>query len=81
GIVGYNVQAVVDSQHHLIITHEVTNTGSDRAQLSKMAKKANAVMESDALTVVADRGYYSGKEILACEVTGIKVYLPKKSDL
>ncbi|MES9928714.1 MAG: IS1182 family transposase, partial [Candidatus Thiodiazotropha sp. 6PDIVS] len=77
GIVGYNVQAAVDSQHHLIITHEVTNTGSDRAQLSKMAKKAKAAMESDALTVVADRGYYSGKEILACEVSGIKVYLPK----
>lgn len=77
GIVGYNVQAVVDSKHHLIITHEVTNTGSDRAQLSKMAKKAKAVLKSDALAVVADRGYYNGKEILACEASGIKVYLPK----
>jgi len=77
GIVGYNVQAAVDSQHHLIIAHEVTNRGSDRAQLSNMAKQAKAVLESDALAVVADRGYYSGEEILACEESGIRVYLPK----
>lgn len=77
GIVGYNVQAAVDSQHHLIIAHEVTNTGSDRAQLSNMAKKANSVLLSDAVAVVADRGYYSGEEILACEESGIRVYLPK----
>ncbi|MET0101000.1 MAG: IS1182 family transposase [Sedimenticola sp.] len=77
GIVGYNVQAAVDGQNHLIITHEVTNRGSDRAQLSNMAKKAKAVLGSDELAVVADRGYYSGEEILACEESGIRVYLPK----
>ncbi len=40
GIVGYNVQAAVDSEHHLIIAHEVTNNGSDRSQLHSMAVKA-----------------------------------------
>ncbi len=77
GIVGYNVQAAVDSKHHLIVEHEVTNTGSDRAQLFNMAKKAKTVLEVDELDVVADRGYYNGKEILACEESGIKAYLPK----
>jgi transposase len=37
GVVGYNVQVAVDTEHHLIITHEVTNVGSDRAQLARMS--------------------------------------------
>jgi hypothetical protein len=58
GIVGYNVQAAVDAQHHLIIAHEVTNVGNDRAQLSKMARQARDASGQDALTVIADRGYF-----------------------
>jgi transposase len=77
GMVGYNVQSAVDSQHHLIIAHEVTNVGSDRAQLAKMAKQAKAVLGRDKLEVVADRGYYNGDEIRACEQAGIDAYLPK----
>lgn len=77
GIVGYNVQAVVDSRHHLILTHRVTNKGSDRAQLSSMAIEAKETLAIDHLTVVADRGYYSGEEIVACEAAGITTYLPK----
>ncbi len=39
GMVGYNVQSVVDAKHHLIVAHEVTNVGSDRSQLSRMGAK------------------------------------------
>jgi transposase len=77
GIVGYNVQAAVDTKHHLIVAHEVTNVGSDRHQLVNMAKKARAELGSDKLDVVADRGYYEGGEIKACEDAGISVTLPK----
>ncbi len=77
GMVGYNAQAAVDSQHHLIVTHEVTNQGHDRAQLSNMAAQAKTVLDVDELTVVADRGYYSGEEIKTCEEAGIRTYLPK----
>ncbi len=77
GMVGYNVQAAVDTKHHLIVTHEVTNVGSDRAQLSAMAQETKAVMGADALDVVADRGYFNGEEILACDKAGITVTLPK----
>ena len=77
GVVGYNVQVAVDTDHHLIVTHEVTNVGTDRAQLSGMAIKAKAVLDTDRLAVVADRGYFSSEQILASEQAGITVTLPK----
>jgi len=77
GIVGYNVQSAVDSRHHLIIAHEVSNVGSDRRQLSPLARQAKAALGAETLEVVADRGYYNGDEIRACEEAGIEAYLPK----
>ena len=77
GVVGYNVQIAVDTEHHLIVAHEVTNTGSDRAQLAKMASQAKEVLHVEHLDVVADRGYFNSPEILACEQAGISVTLPK----
>ena len=77
GVVGYNVQVAVETKHHLIIAHEVINEGSDRAQLSPMAKAAKAVLAMEKLDAVADRGYFSGEEILACDNAGITVTLPK----
>jgi len=77
GVVGYNVQIAVDTEHHLIVTHEVTNTGSDRSQLAKIASQAKDVLHSGHLDVVADRGYFNSPEILACEQADITVTLPK----
>lgn len=77
GVVGYNVQTAVDSRHHLIVAHEVTNVGSDRRQLSRMAKQARNASGVSDLHVVADRGYFTGEEILACHEAGITTYLPK----
>ena len=77
GMVGYNVQTAVDAKHHLIVAHEVTNVGHDRTQLANMAKQAKEAIETDELTVVADRGYFKGEEILACDKAGITTYLPK----
>jgi transposase len=77
GMVGYNVQAAVDIKHHLIVAHEVTNVGTDRAQLSSIAKQTKAALKTDKLDVVADRGYFSGLEILACDKVNITVTLPK----
>jgi transposase len=77
GTVGYNVQTAVDTQHHLIVDHEVTNVGNDRSQLANMAKRARTVMEAEHFEVVADRGYFSGEDILACEEAGITAYVPR----
>ena len=77
GVVGYNVQIAVDTKHHLIVTHEVTNDGSDRSQLSHVAKDAKTTLKVENLDAVADRGYFNSEEILACEEAGITVTLPK----
>jgi transposase len=77
GVVGYNVQVAVETEHHLIVAHEVTNSGSDRAQLANMAKQAKAVLQADELAAVADRGYFNSPEILECAEAGITVTLPK----
>ena len=77
GMVGYNVQAAVDTTNHLIVAHEVTNVGTDQAQLANVAGQAKEALHTDKLQAVADRGYFKGEEILACEEAGITVTLPK----
>jgi transposase len=77
GIVGYNVQTAVETKNHLIVAHEVTNEGSDRGHLATMADQARAAIGSEELTVIADRGYFSGDEILACDQAGITPFVPK----
>ncbi len=77
GLVGYNVQAAVDTQHHLIVAHEVTSQGHDRSQLANMAQQAKRATGAEELRVLADRGYFSGEEILACEQAGVTPYVPK----
>lgn len=70
GVVGYNVQVAVDTEHHLIVTHEVTNSDSDRAQLANVAKQAKAVLQIETLKAAADRGYFNSPEILVCQEAG-----------
>ena len=76
GIVGYNVQTAVDTDHHLIVTHEVTNEGSDRRHLTRMAKQAKTELQAESVTVLADAGYYNGDELRACEDNSITAYVP-----
>jgi hypothetical protein len=77
GIVGYNVQTAVDVDTHLIVVHEVTNVGNDRQQLHPMAVQAKAVLGLQHLDVLADRGYFKGEQIKACDEADITTYLPR----
>lgn len=76
-VVGYNVQAAVDTEHHLIVAHEVTNVVVDRTLLGRMGAKAKEAMRVEKLDALADRGYYSGEQLLACETIGVKPFVPK----
>lgn len=77
GMVGYNVQIAVDTKHHLLVAHEVTNVGHDRTALAPMADKIRGEIAQNALTVIADRGYFSGPQIKECEDQGITTLVPK----
>lgn len=77
GMVGYNAQCAVDAETHLIVTHDITNQGFDRGQLSPMATAAREALGCDGLHAVADKGYFSGTEILACHEAGITTTVPR----
>jgi transposase len=77
GLVGYNAQCAVDTETHIIVTHDVTNKGFDRDQLSPMALAAKAALGRDTLHALADKGYFSGTEIAACDKAGITVTMPR----
>jgi len=77
GMVAYNVQSAVDTVNHLIVAHEVTNVGTDRARLASIGIAAKAALHAGKLEAVADRGYFNGEEILGCEEADITVTLPK----
>jgi transposase len=77
GVVGYNVQTAVDTHTHLIVAHEVTNVGNDRAQLAPMARAAKAALEAETIEAIADRGYFNGAELLACHEDRITATVPR----
>jgi transposase len=77
GIVGYNVQTAVDTKYHLIVAHEVTNLGHDRTQLTPMGGLAQQAVGGGEITILADRGYFNGEQVLACEGTGVLPCIPK----
>jgi transposase len=77
GVVGYNLQAAVDTDSHIIVAHEVINLSHDRTSLATMGRQAVGATGIEAMTVLADRGYFSGTEILACKETGITPICPR----
>jgi transposase len=77
GIVGYNVQIAADTKHHLIVATDVLNEGHDRSSLWSMAQRSREALGKGKIQLIADRGYFKGPEILACEQAGIKTFVPK----
>jgi transposase len=77
GVVGYNVQTAVDTKSHMVVAHDVLNVGHDRGTLADMAREARDAMGKKQLTVLADRGYFNGEQIQACELDGISPLVPK----
>ena len=75
--VGYNAQTVVDGKYHMIVDFEVTNNSGDSGELHKMSERAKEVLEVEEITNLADKGYYNGDDIAACERDGVTCLVAK----
>jgi hypothetical protein len=73
--VGYNAQVAVDARHKLIVEQYVTNSGSDLGFLAQTASAAREVLGVQQIDAVADKGYYKGEDIAACEDVGVIPYV------
>ena len=83
----YNTITTTDAKHKLIVDFEVTNQANDAGTLHAMSKKAKEVMGVERLCNLADKGFYDGEDIAACEADGVtclvakpKVGGPKQSE-
>lgn len=72
----YNIQSAVDTKHHLIVYHDVTNT-NDRGELARVTKLTQQALNRTDITVLADKGYYSRKDIKATLDLGANPLVPK----
>jgi len=75
----YNVQAVVDDKHKLIVDFDVITRPDDKGNLQGMMASAMDIMEIDSVTALADKGYYDGEDIVACEENGVTCLVAKPS--
>ncbi len=75
--VGYNVQIAVDTEHKLIVEQQVTNQVLDLGLLTETAEPAKEILGVDAISVVADKGYFKIEDIETCENAGILPYVPR----
>ena len=73
----YNVQTVVDNKHHLIVDFDIADRSDDKGNLHTMSEKAKDILGVEKLTNLADKGYYDGEDIAACESNGITCLVAK----
>jgi hypothetical protein len=72
----YNVQSAVDTKHHLVVEHDVTNT-TDRGQLTLVAAQVQKILGRKDITIIADKGYFSRNDIKETEDLGMTANVPQ----
>lgn len=75
--VGYNVQAAVDAEHSLVVATHTINR-NDKNALYNISKEAKENISTEALTVIADKGYHTGKELQACQAADIDTIVARQ---
>jgi hypothetical protein len=73
----YNVQAVVDGKHHMIADFDIAGRSDGKGNLHNMSDKAKEILGVEKITNLADKGYYDGEDIAACESSGTSCLVAK----
>ena len=70
----YNAQAVVAEGSLLVVAHDVVQAANDKQQIEPMLGKIDALPEElgKVKTLLADTGYFSARNVAACEAAGIE---------
>ncbi len=70
----YNAQAVVAEGSLLVVAHDVVQAANDKQQIEPMLGKIDALPEElgRVETLLADTGYFSARNVAACEAVGIE---------
>ncbi len=75
-LMAYNTQIVVDDKWKFIVATDVSSKNNDNSKLHQMALKTKEIVNNDSMTILADKGYYSAKEIDKCYKDNIDIYVP-----
>lgn len=75
--VGYNIQAAVDQEHKLVVATHTINR-NDKNALYNISKEAKENIVAEKLTVLADKGYHTGKELQACQEADIDTIVARQ---
>jgi transposase len=78
----YNAQAVVDTESMLVLAPHVTQASNDKEQIEPMVAKmqANPAGLNQPDTILADTGYFSQKNVTACNAAKIAPLIAVKRD-
>ena len=77
--VAYNMQTAVDAKNHIIVAMDITNSPADQGQLYTMAVQAKQLLNAEKITVLADKGYYTGQCLEKCEQGNIIAIVSKQN--
>ena len=77
--VAYNIQATVDEKNALVIDQYITNAPTDQGELSNATERAQKILSNEALTILADKGYYNGEDLEKCFAMGVKPVVSRQN--
>lgn len=76
--ISHNVQIAVDNEHHLVVAVDVSSSPADQGQLFNIASKGKEELDVEEITVLADKGYYSGEDLKKCEESNMNAIVARQ---
>lgn len=75
-VLGYNLQAVVDVDSHIVLAVDISDSEADRGQLAPMLERTQALTQWSPDELVVDAGYDSHEGYSACHGCDVLAHAP-----